>query len=68
MPPLVVETPRSLSDFVGREIAVTDWFTVTQDRIQQFAEVTEDRQWIHRGPRTRADENRLTARRSRTVS
>jgi acyl dehydratase len=47
MPPLVIETPRSLVDFVGREIAVTDWFTVTQDRIQQFAEVTEDRQWIH---------------------
>jgi acyl dehydratase len=47
MPPLVVETPRSLNDFVGREIAVTDWFTVTQERIRQFAEVTEDRQWIH---------------------
>lgn len=47
MPPLAIETPRSLSNFVGREIAVTDWFTVTQDRIQQFAEVTQDRQWIH---------------------
>jgi len=47
MPPLMVETPRSLNDLVGREIAVTDWFTVTQDRIRQFAEVTEDRQWIH---------------------
>jgi acyl dehydratase len=47
MPPLKVETPRSLNDFLGREIAVTDWFTVTQDRIRQFAEVTEDRQWIH---------------------
>ena len=47
MPPLVVETPRSLSDFAGREIAVTEWFMVTQDRIRQFAEVTEDRQWIH---------------------
>jgi len=47
MPPLVIETPRSLSDFVGREIAVTGWFRVTQERIQQFAEVTEDRQWIH---------------------
>ncbi len=47
MPPLVIETPRSLSDFVGREIAVTDWFMMTQDRIQQFAEVTGDRQWIH---------------------
>lgn len=47
MPPLVIETPRSLNDFVGREIAVTDWFTMTQERIRQFAEVTEDRQWIH---------------------
>jgi acyl dehydratase len=47
MPPLVVETSRSLSDFVGSEIAVTEWFTLTQDRIRQFAEVTEDRQWIH---------------------
>jgi acyl dehydratase len=43
----MVETPRALNDFLGREIAVTDWFTVTQDRIRQFAEVTEDRQWIH---------------------
>jgi len=47
MPPLVIETPRSLSDFAGREIAVTDWLTVTQERIRDFAEVTEDRQWIH---------------------
>ncbi len=47
MPPLVVETLDSLKDFVGRELAVTEWFTVTQDRIEQFAETTEDRQWIH---------------------
>ena len=43
----VVETAGSLKDFLGREVAVTDWFTVTQDRIVQFAEATEDRQWIH---------------------
>ncbi len=47
MPPLVVETPRALKDFVGREIAVTDWFMVSQDRIRQFAEATGDHQWIH---------------------
>ena len=45
--PLVVETPQSLRDLVGREITATEWFPATQDRIQQFAEVTEDRQWIH---------------------
>src|SRR5271156_1003823 len=36
-----------MKDFVGREIAVTDWLTVTQERINLFAEATEDRQWIH---------------------
>ena len=32
---------------VGREVAVSDWFEVTQERIDGFAAVTEDRQWIH---------------------
>lgn len=45
--PVVVETPHSLRDLVGREIAAGDWFTLTQGHIQRFAEVTEDRQWIH---------------------
>ncbi len=45
--PLVLETPHSLSDLVGRELTLTDWFPITQERIEQFAEVTEDRQWIH---------------------
>jgi acyl dehydratase len=47
MLPVVVENPHSLRRFVGREIATTEWFLLTQDRIQQFAETTEDRQWIH---------------------
>lgn len=56
MPPLVVETPLSLRGFVGREIAITEWFSVTQDRIEQFAAITEDRQWIHVDPeRARGD-------------
>lgn len=50
MPPLVIERPESLSKFVGREIAVTDWLTVTQEMIRQFAELTDDRQWIHVEP------------------
>ena len=45
--PLVLKDPLALKEFVGREIGVTDWFPVTQERIEQFAHVTEDRQWIH---------------------
>jgi acyl dehydratase len=47
MLPLVVETIVSLKEFVGREIGLTDWFELTQERINQFADATEDRQWIH---------------------
>lgn len=50
MAPLVIESLQSLKTFTGREIAVTDWFEVTQERIQRFAEATEDRQWIHVDP------------------
>ena len=45
--PLALPTPQALSDWVGKELAVSDWFELTQDRIQQFAEATDDRQWIH---------------------
>jgi acyl dehydratase len=42
-----LESPESLKELVGQEIAVTDWFNVTQERIQQFADATLDHQWIH---------------------
>ena len=47
MPPVQVESLQSLHDLVGREIPPTEWLTITQERIRQFAEATEDRQWIH---------------------
>ena len=50
MAALVIDTPRALGDFIGKEVAVTDWLTVTQDRINRFADATEDRQWIHLDP------------------
>ena len=50
MPTLVLESLQSLKIYVGREIVTTGWTTVTQERIQQFAEATGDRQWIHVDP------------------
>lgn len=37
----------TLGDFVGRELGVSDWVVVDQERIDAFAECTGDRQWIH---------------------
>jgi acyl dehydratase len=36
-----------LKHLVGKEVAVTDWLAVTQERIDGFADATEDHQWIH---------------------
>jgi acyl dehydratase len=35
------------AQFVGRELGVSDWVTVDQDCINQFAACTGDHQWIH---------------------
>jgi acyl dehydratase len=45
--PTLIASIHALKDFVGKEIAVSDWLTITQERINLFAEATEDRQWIH---------------------
>jgi acyl dehydratase len=47
MAPFEIENLNSLKQYEGREFPATDWFVVTQDRIQKFADATEDRQWIH---------------------
>ena len=41
---------RALKDRLGEEIAISDWVDVTQARIDQFADATEDRQWTHVDP------------------
>ena len=35
---------------VGQEVAVTDWITITQEQVNQFAQATGDHQWIHVDP------------------
>jgi acyl dehydratase len=43
----------SLDDFkaaAGEEIGTSEWITVDQDRINTFADATDDHQWIHVDP------------------
>ena len=42
---------------VGQEIAVSDWLAIDQKRINQFADATEDHQWIHVDPARAATES-----------
>lgn len=41
------ESIEDLKQSVGQEVAVTDWLTMTQERVQQFADATGDHNWIH---------------------
>ena len=48
-------TPRlvrlsDLAEWVGQDVAVSDWVLITQDRVNQFAQATGDFQWIHVDP------------------
>ncbi len=45
-----MEIPQNLVDLVGSEIGVSDWMTIDQDRVNQFADATDDHQWIHVDP------------------
>jgi acyl dehydratase len=36
-----------LKSLIGQELAVSDWLSVPQERINQFADATNDHQWIH---------------------
>ncbi len=57
MPVTQFESITALREQVGQEVATSDWLEVSQERINQFAESTEDRQWIHVDPERAARES-----------
>jgi acyl dehydratase len=44
-------TPDEYRALVGETVGTSDWVTLGQDRIDRFADVTEDRQFIHTNPK-----------------
>jgi len=52
-----IESLTELQTRVGSEVALSDWFEVTQERINLFAEATEDRNWLHIDPARAARES-----------
>ena len=41
------ETLQELAALAGQPISTSDWITITQEQINQFAQATGDHQWIH---------------------
>ena len=42
-----INSLEELRSLIGQEVAVGEWFEITQDRIDLFADATGDHQWIH---------------------
>lgn len=55
MSALVFETPAALLGREGTKLGPTEWLTIEQARIDQFADATGDHQWIHVDPVRAAD-------------
>jgi len=47
---MTVTRIEELGDQVGQELGVSEWLDVTQSAVDDFAELTGDRQWIHTDP------------------
>jgi len=46
----VVKDLDELKGLVGRHLGYSDWLTITQERVDAFADATDDHQWIHVDP------------------
>jgi acyl dehydratase len=44
-----------LPNYVGHDLGHSDWLEITQDRVNAFADATNDQQWIHTDPVRAAD-------------
>ncbi|HHQ14215.1 MAG TPA: MaoC family dehydratase [Chromatiales bacterium] len=53
----LAETLTELQGRIGEEIHVSDWLTVTQELVDEFAKATGDHQWIHVDPERAAKES-----------
>jgi acyl dehydratase len=47
---LVVQTAADLNEHVGQVLGVSDWRTISESDVLDFAEVTRDRHWVHSDP------------------
>lgn len=44
---LVINSYNDLEQYIGKELGVSEYLTITQDQINKFADATLDYQWIH---------------------
>jgi len=50
MSKIIINSYEELEQYIGKELGVSDYITITQEQINQFADATLDHQWIHIDP------------------
>ena len=46
----VFDSPEAILAAVGKPLGTSEWITITQERVNLFADATDDHQWIHVNP------------------
>jgi len=54
---LIIKSLEEFESFIGKELGVSDYLTISQEMINKFAEATLDFQWIHTDPERAAIES-----------
>ena len=44
---VIINNPSEIKDFINKTLTPSEWYHVTQDKINKFADATSDHQWIH---------------------
>jgi len=47
---ITIQNHPEFESYLGKEIGISGWHTITQEQINKFAEATIDYQWIHTDP------------------
>ena len=44
---VIIDSPSEIDNFIDKPLTPSEWYHVTQERINDFADATSDHQWIH---------------------
>ena len=58
---IVIKNYQEVEAYLGQELGISGWHTITQQQINRFAEATIDHQWIHTDPEKAAAESPFKA-------
>ncbi len=58
---IIINNFEDFSQYVGKELGISDYIKITQDQIDRFADATHDHQWIHTDPERAKNESPFKA-------